>query len=425
MTKDNEYRQKDRQRLAWVILLGSVTVCLLLTIAIPVGFNAALQNTKRPLTTIVQANQGTVRVDDANNISTVLIAGEPGKTVEVNSRILTDATSAATMLVFPAEKTDQPLARVQIYSRSTIKLDEADTPRFAVSDDPHRFDLTLDNGRAQVIIPLTIGREFAIILNTPHGSAALSEPGQFAILVDNESTQITVLDGSAQIAAEGKTLPLTTNQRAEILAGAPPRGPLLTERNLIRNGDFGDFWDHWALYVWNVELADQPAGSSELAEVGGEPAVTFKREGQGHADVRMRQVIDQDVADYQALRLQLTFRILSQSLGVCGVQGSECPLFLRINYTDENGIRRTWQHGFYANGEISPITPDACISCAVIQDTHDLVPLNVVHFYETDILEELARQGAPLPRIIEDISVISSGHSFEVDVIDLALIGAE
>ena len=98
----------------------------------------------------------------------------------------------------------------------------------------------------------------------------------------------------------------------------------------------------------------------------------------------MRQVIDQDVADYQALRLQLTFRILSQSLGVCGVQGSECPLFLRINYTDENGIRRTWQHGFYATGEISPNTPDACISCAVIQDTHDLVPLNVVHFDETN-----------------------------------------
>ncbi|MCZ7668893.1 MAG: hypothetical protein M5U34_17680 [Chloroflexi bacterium] len=66
MNNDNGAKQRDRQRLAWIVLLGSSGLCLLLTIAVPLSINAALHNMKRPLTTIVQANQGTVRVDDAS-----------------------------------------------------------------------------------------------------------------------------------------------------------------------------------------------------------------------------------------------------------------------------------------------------------------------------------------------------------------------
>lgn len=425
MNNDNGAKQRDRQRLAWIVLLGSSGLCLLLTIAVPLSMNAALHNMKRPLTTIVQANQGTVRVDDALNISTVLIAGEPGKAINDHSRILTDATSAATMLIYPHDEVVQPLARLQIYSRSTVNLNEADTPRFAVSNEPQSLDLTLDNGRAQLNIPLTIGRDFVTVLHTPHGSALFSEPGQYVFLVDNESTQVTVLEGSGEVVAQRKSLTLQSDQRAEIVAGQSPSGPLVTERNLVQNGDFGDFWEKWALYVWNVELSEQPKGSSELTEVGGEPAITFKRGGQGHADIKVRQIIDQDVTDLEALQLQLTFRITEQSLGVCGVQGSECPLIVRVNYTDKEGIRRIWQQGFFANGDISNNSPDICISCAVIQDVHARVPLNVVQFYETDLLEALARQGAPPPQIIDDITLVSSGHSFAVDVLDVALVGVE
>ena len=81
MTNENGYRQRERQRLGWFVLIGSFSICLILTIAIPLTVNAALQNMKRPLTTLVQANQGTVRVDNTNNESTVLIAGEAGQSI--------------------------------------------------------------------------------------------------------------------------------------------------------------------------------------------------------------------------------------------------------------------------------------------------------------------------------------------------------
>ena len=425
MTNGNETRLQNRQRLAWTVLVGSFTLCLFITIVTPFIINAALQNTKRPLTTIVEANQGTVRVDNANNESRVLIAGEASQSILPESRILTDATSAASMLVYPHDGAESPLARVQIYSRSAVNLNEADTPRFSISDEDQELALHLDTGRVQINIPQNYGRPFHTTVTTPHGQAVFSESGQYALLVNNEATQVTVLDGSGVVLAQDETLSLASNERAEILADAPPNGPLTTERNLIQNGNFHDYWDNWSVYVWNVELPDEPKGSSGLTEVAGEPAIRFQREGIGHADVKMRQMVDQDVTDFQALQLQLTFRVSEQSLGVCGVQGSECPLFIRVNYTDDSGIRRTWQQGFYANGAITPDTPDACISCAVIQDTHASVPMNVVQFYEADLLAELARQGSPPPRFIEDVSLVSSGHSFAVDIIDVALIGFE
>ena len=425
MTNQTKFRPQERQRLAWGIMLVSFSLCLITTIAIPIIVNAALQNMKRPLYTIVQANQGTVRVDNENNESTVLLAGEEGQSIEAEKRILTDATSAATMLIYTSDGAEQPNARLQIYSRSAVDLNEADTPRFAVSDEAQMLNLHLDSGRLQLNILENRERPFLTTITTPHGQATFSEPGQYALLVNNEATQVTVLDGSGTVLAQKETLPLVTNERAEILANMPPTGPLTTERNLIQNGNFDEFWENWSVYVWKVELPEEPKGESVIAEVAGELAVQFKRAGTGHADVRMRQVVDQDVTDFDSLLLQLTFQITKQELGVCGVQGSECPLFIRVNYTDGSGIRRTWQQGFYANGEITPNTPDACISCAVIQDTHTQVPLNVVQFYEADLAEEFARQGFPPPRFIEDVSLVSSGHTFAIDVLNIALVGAE
>lgn len=425
MSRYNEEAYLERQRLAWIVLLASFTMCAFFTIAVPVGVNAALHNMKRNLFTLVQANQGTVRVDIPSGDSRVVIAGESDLPVEAGARILTDETSTASLLAYPSDSAVNPLARLQIYSRSLVILDEASAPRFSVSDEAQNLQLHLDNGRIQFTVPQDGGRPFAVAVTTPHGQMFVDQPGQYALLVDNAGTQVSVQEGQADVLANGQGLRLGADQRAEIAAGGEMVGPLSTSRDLVRNGDFFDSWADWSLYVWNVELSDQPEGTSEIVEVGGEPAVAFSRQGTGHADVRLRQVIGQDVTDYQALRLLLTFQITDHSLGVCGIQGSECPLFIRVNYTDERGVKRTWQHGFYSLGDVSPTTPDACVSCAVIQDTHQRVPLGQISFYEADFLAELARQGAPLPAFIEDVSLVASGHSFQVEILDVALIVEE
>jgi hypothetical protein len=426
MSRYSEEAFKERQQLAWLVLLGSFAICMIITVAVPVGVNAALQNMKQSLTTLVQANQGTVRVETAGGGSRVILAGEPGLTVEGEYQILTDETATALLLVYPPDTQEQPLARLQIYSRSGIGVTTATAPRFSVSDEAQNLALLLENGRFQLDIPVNGPRPFVTTINTPHGSIFINAPGQYALLVEENGTQVSVHDGAVDLLAMSQALRLDAGQRGEILDGRAPNGPLQTARDLVRNGNFDHSWADWSLYVWNVELADQPQGTSEIVEVSGEPAVQFTRQGVGHADVRLRQSIEQDVTDYETLPLRLTFQIVDHDLGVCGIQGSECPLFVRITYTDDRGVSRIWQHGFYANGDVSPLTtPDACVSCAVIQDTHQRVPAGQITFYETDLLAELARQGAPRPTFIEDISLISSGHSFQVQILDVALVVEE
>ncbi|MCA9954746.1 MAG: hypothetical protein KC434_08505, partial [Anaerolineales bacterium] len=136
--------------------------------------------------------------------------------------------------------------------------------------------------------------------------------------------------------------------------------------------------------------------------------------------------VNQDVAEVESLRLLVTFRILNQSLQVCGVLGSECPLFLRVNYVDGSGFSNTWQHGFYAVGEPIPdVQPDGCAICAMVQDTHERVTLGQEYFYDIDLAAEIARQGRVPPRFIESVILVSSGHNFEVEVVDVSLLASD
>jgi hypothetical protein len=418
----------ERSRLAWIVLLGSFFVCLVITIAIPIVANSLLQNLTESLTIFVQANQGTVGLDDAAGDRTALLAGESGDFIESGERILTGDTATALVAVNPPNN-DQLLARLQVYSNTDITLLEAETPRFTVSDQGHSLRLKLDTGRLRLTVPQFGERPSQIIITTPQSDIAIQSPGQYAIIVNNEETQVTVLMGNLTVTAVDETasLDLTDNQRAVVPTESGPVGPLETARNLIVNGDFSQALSRWTIFPWVIERATEPSGQVRVLTTGGEPRLNIIRQGVGHADVQVRQSINQDVAEIDSLKLQMTFRILSQSLDVCGVDGSECPLFVRINYVDSNGSSNTWQQGFFAFGNLIDGSPEICTTCgAMVQDTHEQVKLlGQEYFYDVDFGEIIARQGRIPPRFIESIILVSSGHSFEIEVVDIALLAED
>lgn len=413
-----------RQRLAWVILTASFISCILLTITVPLGINAFVQNAGRGLDIAVQANQGTVGIEEQNGPRRAVLAGEPAQTVAPVTSVRTDTTASALLTVAPPDQAE-PLALLQVSSNSTLQLDEATTPRFARSDHPHHLTIDLQAGRVRIDIPPLGRRPLDLIVTTPQGGVIdIQEWGRYMLEVSNDTTQVTVLsDGAADVTAQGQAMTLGPGQRVEIAADAAPLGPFDPARDLIRNGDFGAALDNWALFSWQVELPDQPKGETTVQPNDGDPLLRFERAGVGHADVRVTQSVNQDVSDYESLRLSATLRIIEQSLGVCGVQGSECPLFIIVNYIDDSGVSRVWQHGFFANGVVDDnLTPGACISCAVIQRPHERVPLGQLYFYDVDLIQELASQGALPPRYIESVTLVGSGHSFITEVADVALI---
>jgi hypothetical protein len=419
---NNDNQSLGRQRLAWAILIASFFVCVVISIAIPVTVNAYIQSAKQDLFMSLQANQGTVGIDDETGMRRAVIAGDSAETVDPNASILTDATATAIMFVATPEE-EELLARLNIASNTTVRLNQATSPRFSWSDAEHDLIIELESGRIRLSLLESETRPTALILITPQGEIAVREPGQYSVEVTNEATQVAVQQGTAGISANESMLILSSLERAEIPTGSAPQGPLDPERSLIQNGDFRQGFDHWSEYTWKVELADQPSGKTEIVDVDGESVLSFERVGIGHADARVLQSINQNISDYDSLRLQLTLRVREQSLGVCGVQGSECPLFIRIDYVDENGVNQIWQQGFYAAGEVDDnTTPGACVSCAVIQGNHERIPQGQDFFYQVDLRDELARQGALPPQLIESVSLIASGHSFATQVIDVAFV---
>ncbi|MFN2106896.1 MAG: hypothetical protein ACK2U5_09195 [Candidatus Promineifilaceae bacterium] len=415
--------QLGRQRLAWASLIGSFFLCLLVTITVPLSANAYIRNATRDLVSTVQANEGTVGIDNELGVRRAVIAGENEEVVEAGSSILTDATATALLFIASPDEEDL-LARLTIDGNSTVRIERATAPRFSWSSSVNSADYELESGRLRVSL-LEPESDMPITLNftTPQGTVTINEPGQYAVEVDNQATQVNVQEGMADVVAQDERLLLETGQRAEIPTGLGPRGPLDPERNLIKNGDFTEGFNNWAEYAWLVELNDQPKGKTQITRIEGEPTLRFERGGIGHADAKVVQSLNQSISDFETLRLMLTLRIMEQSLGVCGIQGSECPLFVRVDYLDENGVKQTWQQGFFATGEINDnTTPGACVSCALIQENHERTQLGQEYYYEIDLREALAQQGALAPRQIESISLIASGHTFITDVMDIALI---
>ncbi len=429
MTTTVESKKRlERQRIAWVIILSSFGVCILLTLATPFLINATVQNATETLGIYVQANQGTVAIDDAGGGRQAVIAGELGGVAKPEQAIRTGNTATGLMSVSLPDS-DDILARLQVYSNSDVRIEEASTPYFGLSSQDNELRLRLENGRIRITLPQNNERAINVQILTPQSNIQLTQPGEFVIVVTNEDTQVTVQEGMAELIAlsDNENLQLVANERGRIPTGEGPIGPLETSRNLIKNSNFNQGMNGWTEFPWTVEVPLEPAGQVRVLDAGGESRLNITRQGVGHADVLVRQNIGQDVSELQALRLQATFRLLQQSLDVCGVLGSECPLFIRINYIeDESGLSNTWQQGFYSKEDpILGTSPDICELCAMVQNVHEQVPMQQDVFFDIDLNEELLRQGRLPPKFIESIVLVVSGHEFEVEIVDIALIAEE
>jgi hypothetical protein len=413
-----------RQRLAWIILLASFAVCGTLALFIPIGFGAVLQQARRSLPVTVQANQGTVGILLGGSETVALFAGDPPQSLNPNGSVLTNNTDTALLLVHSPDE-EQLLARIQVYGNTNLSLDQATSPRFSASSNTHSLDATLTSGRAQITLPETAERPLRAKLSVPQGHIIFEEAGRYSVVTSNVESQVAVLQGHALAEAGGSTLALETDQRAVLPTGQPLLGPLETERNLVRNGDFSRGLEEWLSLSSNVEIVGQPAVETTVDLEASEPTVRFERVGVGHVDTGLRQIINQDVTDFESLRLLASMRIMNQTLGVCGEKGSECPLMIRIEYEDINGVAQTWQQGFYAVGSVGPDTPDVCVACPPPLNEHQNVPYEQLVFYESENLLERLDQLGILPRQIKSMTLIVSGHEFAMEVVDVALIAEE
>ncbi len=401
--------RQNPARVAWLVLLLSFTACIVLAVALPVGARATLLHSTRAKYAFIESLRGTVQWWPRSDQDAVAVTGR--RAVGEGSRIVTDASSKGVLTLAVDEAGQLQLATVQLSPSTTVALDEARSPRFNLSRDPHRAVLELAAGRLFVTIQQADERDAQMRVATPNGEVELG-PGIYDITANEQETRVRVRDGIATAHGAGRAVEVKPGERANIEAGRPPEIPVSDTVNLVGNGSFEQQLAPW----WQENAEVKPGftpGSVEIVQDDRRNALRLVRrtEEQVPNRVWVSQMIDKDVEGYDNLALRLDVKVVFQSVPGGGEQDSEYPLMVDLAYTDIYGKDLHHYVGFFAY-DLPPGSPYP-------KPSGERVPLGVWYTYESPNLFELLEETRPAR--INSITVYANGHDYESLATDVAL----
>ncbi len=408
--------RQNPTRVAWLILLISFFACVLLAVAVPVGVRAVLLHASRSKFAFLQATQGTAQLWAPNSgDASAVIDRRP---ISEGSRIVTDNATKAVLTLSVDETGQLVLATVQLSPNTTVQLDEARSPRFNVSQDPHRAQFGFTGGRLFLTLQQADQRDVQIRLVTPNATVDLTS-GVFDVTADETETRVRVRSGTARVQSAGRVAEVNAGERVNVLAGRAPEFPVSDTVNLIVNGSFvqqlAPLWQEFA----EVKPGQRP-GVVELIQddrptgmVPNRNAVRFSRRTEEDIPNRVGlvQAVNRDVEKYDDLALRFDLKVLYQSVPGGGEKGTEYPVMADLFYTDIYGKDLHWYVGFY-NLELPPGSPYPTPS-------GERVPLGVWYTYESPNLFELLEETRPAR--INSLTIYANGHDYESLVSDVAL----
>jgi hypothetical protein len=399
--------RRNPARLAWITLSLAFAVFCLLAMGIPLGIRWYIINATQVHETSLTAVRGTVQVQEPNAGVPFAVTATKNDVPE-GSTITTDATSQAFLEFF--EK-----STLHLYNKTQVIIQKTQSPRFGLSSKPNTIVLEVPGGRVRIGVAPSGKSPLNFQLQSPHAIVELEEAGNYSLEVSSEGFHLTVGDGYARVIAMGKTVELGRGERTIVEIGREPVGPLPAERDLIVNGDFKQpLTVGWRAYHDQVD-PKEVSGKAEILVVGDRQAVRFWRMGKAsnHGETGILQVIDKDVRDFTSLELQLSVRLLDQSLAGGGTLSSEFPIIVRLDYKDINGNDNFWTHGFYFK--------DPTENWPIING--EKIPRFVWYPYESpNLMEEL---GDIKLATVTSVRVYASGWDYQSMVSQVQLLAKE
>lgn len=423
------------QRTAWAVMLGAFLLfCALCFITVYGGYLFLFQSTV-PMTTIAQASRGSIGI----------MGLDLREDVERGSRLLplgsivrsNDMESQGVMVVRDAYVDGQFIASMTLMGDAAASLRTAVRPRFEWAGLPYTIEVTRATGRIEVLVADNLLRKLEFVLITDQRARILlTESGRYLIDIGSSSISVESNGGTALIYGPDKTFGYSITSGSgsiysisnDDLRAQPPVDELLV------NSDFNDYTIAtslsdiisvpigWACShtvnpprdLFTVEPSD---GRNTFRMSRGNEATTSGETGctQGLAPGSAWQ----DISNYDYLAFTASIYIDYQSLGGCGVKGSECPLMVRINYINENGNRGEIVYGFYAmQAQPDQRYPVTCESCTI---PHVRIQEKTWYVFESgNILAGFTPDSRPVA--ISRVRFYSSGHEYEVRVGHIELV---
>ncbi len=418
---------KKTEQIAWIVLVFSFLTCIGLTIGIPLSLRWYILNVTRPLAILLQPRGEIVTRQEPGSGLKAIVPGD--MEIQPHDRVELSSDAAAFLLWYenippnaPLTQT-QPLITVQFYGATDVTVEKSTTPSFAASRLPHHVTLRLQYGSNARITVEGGARAAHMRLVTPHGVIEMDE-GAYTVAVTQGRTEFSVTTGQAHITdpETGAPLALTAMQRTELTAAGV--GPIaIGERDILRtrNGDFeAPLEDYWYL---ETSAPPEESGGTVQRTGGTDRYIVFERSGLQSAQTGISQEINQDIRGVKSLRVRARIRVDTQTLAVCGSLGTECPMMLRVTFTDlENNAIREWIQGFYAMpGSDNPF----CYICDWKTEQIQVAQVGVWFDYESPDLLPLLRAQDIEPASVKAVKIYASGHAYGSAIDDIAILVGE
>jgi len=416
-------------RLAWIVLVLAFAVCVGLAIGVPWALQSYLRYAYTGEIVIPEVQEGNLLVTCPGDAIPVAL-GEQQDTLcqgREGALVYAQTNDKGLLTIHPRTTPTTTLATVHLYPVTRVTVQKVRAPRFPLfSPEPHRLEMEMESGRIRVVIPANLPRTVSLQVRTPQALVELKE-GNTSIEVNSQESQIVVREGQATVTARSNNTSrqVKTAERVAVPTGNGVTEGMPAEQNLlVGSSDFREsLGTLWKPYTADPENPDESRGTVFNISVDGRQAVEFSRDGVGWAETGIRQEINRDIRDLRSLVLRIESRVLQQDVPVCGTMGTECPVMVRIDYVDESGELRSWQQGFYYLPDPNPIpNPEFCKTC---NPRNKHLPTTNAEWYpwESDNLIPIMAKVGAAPVLLRSISVYASGHKYQSQVSEVALLG--
>lgn len=311
-----------------------------------------------------------------------------------------------------------------------------------------RYDIASGQPYEQVRYSVEISRGVSVWL-APGGSYSINVPrgefGRARVLPGTGSpalAEVAVRVGHAEVRGLGRAVALEPGERVQVDTAGRPDAPRPAAWELIKDGDFTQHTteeynagsDTWSVLrgplAQGMPPEEQngtfrrtpktcPPDKPNICEAADQVYVgQFRREG-GQARnylTSITQTLDLDVSEMHSLRFSAWTRVLTQSVALAGVAGSECPIMLVLHYreTSPTDAPQRYNRCFYTGGEAQVKDPN-------IQYTE----LPLAEWYHLDNIELRDDMRLKRVRYLQEISIEARGHDYVSDITGISLIGTQ
>ncbi len=405
--------KKKTENLAWLVLTLSLFVCITLSVGIPLAVRGFVLNSTRAMNIELHAQEGTVTYQARGSDTRVVVESGHQADVRARSLVQMNEEGQALLLFYHPDQAEIPISTIQLRGKTDLAIGNIRTPRFPVSPLPHLIELQADQAHKMQVSLAGNGRHAELMAQTPHGLITLEE-GSFAFVIEQLLTEFSVNVGRARVTdpSTDRPLVLVAPQRTQMTQEGLG-GIYVGETDILRNRN-GNFeepnLEHWVT-ITDTGDPQESGGTVRQAKLGDRNSVVFfDRHGQSHAETRIKQELSRDIRSAESLRVQARVLVGVQTLSVCGSLGTECPMMIRIEFTDEaGGTLHEWLQGFYV---LDGDNQDVCISCRWKAQHIKIPAFNVWWDYESEDLLPLLREQGIRPAVLQRVEIYASGWTY-------------